>query len=236
MIPGLIEFFIHIDQNLPLLINQYGLWTYLILFAIITLETGLVVTPFLPGDSLLFVAGACASVGLIDLILVILVFIAASIVGDTLNYWTGNYLGLKVFMKRFPFLVKKEYIDRTYGYFEQYGGKTIFIARFIPLIRTFAPFLAGVGNMRYRRFLLFNVLGAVAWSIGFTLAGYVLGFHPLVQENINLLIYFVLAITVITIVAIVGGVVKGLLTICRNRSVQGENAESGEECENDPEK
>jgi membrane-associated protein len=236
MIPGLIEFLIHIDQNLPLIINHYGLWTYLILFVIITLETGLVVTPFLPGDSLLFVAGACASVGLIDLLLVILSFIAASIVGDTLNYWIGNYLGLKVFMKRFPFLVKKEYIDRTYGYFEQYGGKTIFIARFIPLIRTFAPFLAGVGNMRYRRFLLFNVLGAVAWSISFTLAGYVLGFHPVVQENINLLIYFVLAITVITIVVIVGGVVKGLVSVCRNRSVQGENAESGEECEKEPEK
>lgn len=234
MIPDLIEFFIHIDQNLPLIIHHYGLWTYLILFFIITLETGLVVTPFLPGDSLLFVAGASASIGLIDPVLIILVFIAASIIGDTLNYWIGNYLGLNVFMKRFPFLVKKEYIDRTYGYFEHYGGKTIFIARFIPLIRTFAPFLAGVGNMAYRRFLLFNVLGAVAWSISFTLAGYVLGFHPFVQENINLLIYFVLAITVITIILILGLVAKGLISIDRNRSARNEREERGEESETGP--
>jgi membrane-associated protein len=210
MIPGLVEFLLHIDKYLPIIIEQYGLWTYVILFVIITLETGLVVTPFLPGDSLLFVAGACAATGILNLELVILVFIAASVVGDTMNYWIGNYLGLKVFLCRFPYLVKKEYINRTYGFFERYGGKTIFIARFIPLVRTFAPFLAGVGTMKYRKFIVFNVLGAIAWTLSFTLAGYLLGFASVVQENINLLIYFVIAITLVTIVVIIAGVARGL--------------------------
>jgi len=210
MLPGLIDFLINIDKNLPIIIQMYGFWTYLILFVVIVLETGLVVTPFLPGDSLLFVTGAVAAAGLLDLPLLILVFIVAAVLGDTMNYWIGNYLGLRVFQKRFPHLIKKEYIDRTYTYFEKYGGKTIFIARFIPVIRTFAPFLAGVGTMQYRRFLIYNVAGAIAWSMGVVLAGYLLGTIPFVQQNINLLVYGVIFVTVATVVVIIYMVVKEL--------------------------
>ncbi|MBP1927671.1 membrane-associated protein [Methanolinea mesophila] len=211
MLPGFLDFLLNIDQNLGPLISHYGIYAYLILFVIIVLETGLVVTPFLPGDSLLFVAGAAAASGLLDIYAIILVFIAAAIIGDTMNYWIGHYFGTKVFLQKFPGLIKKEYIDRTYGYFEKYGGKTIFIARFIPIVRTFAPFLAGVGRMTYRRFIIFNVLGAIAWSIGITVLGYVLGTSALVQAHINILIYLVIAVTLITIGIIVWGLVKGFL-------------------------
>lgn len=206
-----IDFLIHIDRNLPVVIDHFGIWTYVVLFIIILLETGLVITPFLPGDSLLFVTGAAAATGLLDIYILILVFIVASVAGDTLNYWIGHYTGVKVFMNRFPDLVKKEYIDRTYGYFEKYGGKTIFIARFIPLVRTFAPFLAGVGQMSYKKFLLYNVLGAVTWVVVTTLAGYLLGSHPVISENINILIYAVIAVTVVTVILISAGLIKGLL-------------------------
>lgn len=211
MLPGFIDFLLNIDQNLGPLISHYGIYAYLILFVIIVLETGLVVTPFLPGDSLLFVAGAAAASGLLDIYAIILVFIVAAIIGDTMNYWIGHFFGTKVFLQKFPGLIKKEYIDRTYGYFEKYGGKTIFIARFIPIVRTFAPFLAGVGSMTYRRFILFNVLGAIAWSIGITMLGYVFGTSAIVQAHINLLIYMVIAVTLITVGIIVWGLVKGLL-------------------------
>ncbi len=206
-----IDFLIHIDQNLPLVISYFGIWTYVVLFIIILLETGLVITPFLPGDSLLFVTGAAAAAGMLDIYWLIAIFITGSVIGDTMNYWIGHYVGVKVLMNRFPDLVKKEYIDRTYGYFEKYGGKTIFIARFIPLVRTFAPFLAGVGQMTYKKFLLYNVLGAVTWVVITTLAGYLLGSHPVVSQNINILIYAVIAVTLVTVIIILAGVVRGLL-------------------------
>jgi membrane-associated protein len=208
---ALIDFLIHIDRNLPVVIDHFGIWTYVILFIIIVLETGLVITPFLPGDSLLFVTGAAAATGLLDIYWLIVIFIVASIVGDTLNYWIGHYVGVKVLMNRFPDLVKKEYIDRTYGYFEKYGGKTIFIARFIPLVRTFAPFLAGVGQMAYKKFLLYNVLGAVTWVLITTLAGYLLGSHPIISENINILIYGVIAVTLVTVILIFAGLIRSFL-------------------------
>ncbi len=211
MLPGFIDFLLNIDQNLGPLISYYGIYAYVILFVIIVLETGLVVTPFLPGDSLLFVAGAAAAAGLLNIWAIILVFIVAAIIGDTLNYWIGHFFGTKVFLQKFPGLIKKEYIDRTYGYFERYGGKTIFIARFIPIVRTFAPFLAGVGNMTYRRFILFNILGAIAWSVTITAAGYILGTNPLVQAHINVLIYLVIAVTLITVGIIVWGLLKGFM-------------------------
>lgn len=195
MLPGLIDLLLHIDQNLLVVIEQYGLATYAILFAIIFLETGLVVTPFLPGDSLLFVSGVVAAAGHLDLFLLLAVFIAGAILGDTVNYWIGNYLGLCVFQRRFPEIIRQEYIDRTYDFFDRYGGLAIFIARFVPLVRTFAPFLAGIGSMCYRRFLLYNVLGAVAWSVVIVVAGYYLGTVPVVNENLNLLIYAVMALT-----------------------------------------
>ena len=221
----LIEFmdiFLHIDENLRPVIQQYGLWTYLILFIIIFLETGLVITPFLPGDTLLFVSGACAAGGLLELHWLLLAFILGAVLGDTLNYWIGNFVGLKVLQCRFPTILKKEYIDRTYAFYERYGGLTIFVARFVPLIRTFAPFLAGVGTMEYRRFLCYNVLGAVAWSFSIVLAGYFLGTLPVVQENLNLLIYLVIAATLGTIVVIAAGI----FTSFRQRQAGCENEKS----------
>ena len=211
MLPGLIDLFLHLDQNLPLVIEQYGIATYLLLFVIIFFETGLVVTPFLPGDSLLFVAGVVAAAGHLDPFLLLAVFIAGAILGDTANYWIGNYLGLRVFQRRFPEIIRQEYIDRTYDFFERYGGLAIFIARFVPLVRTFAPFLAGVGTMCYRRFLIYNVLGAVAWSVVLVAAGYFLGTVPVVNQHLNLLIYAVMALTAASILYILYRVAHGYL-------------------------
>ncbi len=211
MLPGLIDLFLHLDQNLPLVIEQYGIATYLLLFAIIFLETGLVVTPFLPGDSLLFVAGVVAAAGHLDPLLLLAVFITGAILGDTANYWIGNYLGLRVFQRRFPEIVRQEYIDRTYDFFERYGGLAIFIARFVPLVRTFAPFLAGVGTMCYRRFLLYNVLGAVAWSVVLVAGGYFLGTVPVVNQHLNLLIYAVMALTAVSVLYILYRIAHGYL-------------------------
>jgi membrane-associated protein len=211
MLSGLIDLFLHLDTNLPLVIQEYGTITYLILFVIIFFETGLVITPFLPGDSLLFVAGVVAAAGHLNLYLLIAVFIAGAILGDTANYWIGNYLGLRVFQRRFPEIIRQEYIDRTYSFFERYGGVAIFIARFVPLVRTFAPFLAGVGTMCYRRFLLYNILGAVVWSVVLVLGGYFIGTVPVVNENLNLLLYGVMALTFGSVIYILYRIVHGYL-------------------------
>lgn len=216
LLPGLIDYLINIDQNLPAVIQDYGVLVYLILFVIIFLETGLVVTPFLPGDTLLFVSGMVAARGLLDPWLLLAVFISAAIIGDTVNYWIGNYLGLKVFQKRFPTIIRKEYIDRTYGFFEQYGGLTIFIARFIPVVRTFAPFLAGIGSMTYRRFLIYNIVGGVTWSVSVVAAGYFLGTVPIIQDNLNLFVYAVIGVTALTILFILYLVVRGFLAGRKN--------------------
>ncbi|OPY36845.1 MAG: hypothetical protein A4E35_01682 [Methanoregula sp. PtaU1.Bin051] len=208
MLPTLLDIIIHIDENLAPIIQQYGIWTYLILFIIIFFETGLVITPFLPGDSLLFVAGACAASGLLELHWLFAAFILGAIIGDTVNYWIGNYIGLKVLQCRFPTILKKEYIDETYGFYEKYGGLAIFVARFVPVIRTFAPFLAGVGSMEYRRFLFYNIFGGIVWSLSIVFAGYFFGTLPIVQENLNLLIYLVILVTLATIVVIIAGIVS----------------------------
>jgi membrane-associated protein len=184
------------------------MWTYLILFFIIFLETGFVVTPFLPGDSLLFVAGACAASGLLDLQWLLIAFILGAVIGDTVNYWIGNYVGLQVLQHRFPNILKKEYIDRTYGFYERYGGTTIFVARFVPVVRTFAPFLAGVGSMEYRRFLCYNVLGGVVWSLGVVFAGYFFGTLPIIKQNLNILIYLVILVTIATVIVILAGIIS----------------------------
>jgi len=203
-----VSLFLNLDKNLPLVVNEYGIWTYVILFAIIFLETGLVIMPFLPGDSLLFVGGAAAASGILDLQLLIIAIIAGAVLGDTLNYWIGNRIGLHVFLERFPNLVKKEYIDRTYGFYEKYGGATIFVARFVPLVRTFAPCLAGIGTMHYRRFLFYNVLGATAWTLSIVLGGYYLGTFSIVQENMSLLMMGVIALSAVTILFIIVSVVS----------------------------
>ena len=211
MIDAFINIFMHLDQNLVSVVHDYGAWTYLILFIILFMETGFVITPFLPGDSLILVAGAAAAGGILDLQWLLLVFFLGAVIGDTVNYWIGNYLGLHIFLCRFPGLVKQEYIDRTYGFFEKYGGATIFVARFVPIVRTFAPFLAGVGSMRYRRFLSYNVLGGITWTSSILLAGYYLGTLSVVRENMNFLIFLVLLLTVGTILVILAGIISSYL-------------------------
>jgi len=208
MIGSVVSLIFHLDQHLSAVVHTYGLWTYLLLFAIIFFETGLVVTPFLPGDSLLFVAGAVAAGGILNLHLLIAVFILGAVCGDTVNYWLGSYIGLHVFRERFPNFVKKEYLDKTYSFYEKYGGATIFVSRFVPVVRSFAPFLAGVGTMEYHRFLFYNVLGAAAWTLAVVLAGYYLGRLPIVKENMNLLLLLVLVVTVATILLLLAGLVN----------------------------
>ena len=211
MLDSLITVFLHIDKNMISVVQEYGLWTYLILFSIIFFETGFVIMPFLPGDSLLFVAGAAAASGILDLPWLFVAIILGAVLGDTVNYWIGNYLGLHLFLERFPTLVKKEYIDRTYTFYEKYGGATIFVARFVPIVRTFAPFLAGVGSMHYPRFLFYNVLGAVVWTAGVVLAGYYFGSFTVVKENMSLLIIAVIGVSVITLLFIIYGIISGYL-------------------------
>ncbi|MFA4876229.1 MAG: VTT domain-containing protein [Methanoregula sp.] len=211
MIDALISIFLHLDSNLPLITQEYGVWTYLILFFIIFFETGFIIFPFLPGDSLLFVGGAAAASGILDLQWLLIVIILGAILGDTVNYWVANYLGLRLFLERFPTLVKQEHIDRTYGFYEKYGGATIFVARFVPLVRTFAPFLAGIGSMNYRRFLFYNVLGAVCWAISLVLLGYFAGTLPVVKENMSLLLLGVVLLMAGTIIFIAAGLIKSIL-------------------------
>ncbi len=187
MLPvNLIEILLHIDLYLSALIQDYGLWVYAILFIIIFLETGFVVTPFLPGDSLLFVAGAFAATGSLNALWLIVLLSVAAILGDTVNYWIGYHLGLKALNKlRF---VKKEYLERTEKFYERHGKKTIVIARFIPIIRTFAPFVAGIGKMKYNIFLAYNVFGGIFWVAIFIAGGYYFGGLPIVKENFGLIL------------------------------------------------
>ena len=194
-----IDFFLHLDRHLAEIIAEYGVWTNLILFLIVFAETGLVVTPFLPGDSLLFAAGTFAALGSLDPALLILLLSAAAIIGDTVNYWVGAYIGPRAFSGEIRWL-RKEYLDRTHAFYEKHGGKTIILARFIPIIRTFAPFVAGVGTMTYSRFLLYNVVGGIVWVSLFVLAGYYFGNLPAVRQNFT---YVILAIIVLSVMPIV---------------------------------
>lgn len=203
----LIDMAIHFDTYLPGIIATYGFWTYFILFAIIFLETGLVVFPYLPGDSLLFVAGALSGAGLLRVEILIPLLIAAAVIGDSVNYWIGHTTGMKVFEKNFS-MVKKEQLKKTEEYFAKYGGLTIVIARFVPFIRTFAPFLAGVGKMSYRWFLMYNVLGAVLWITGFVLAGYFFGSLPVVQENFSLIVYAIIGLSLFAVASIIVGMIR----------------------------
>lgn len=199
LLPRIIDVFLNLDQHLGQLISQYGTWTHLILFLIVFCETGLVVTPFLPGDSLLFAAGTFAALGALDLWLVVLLLIIAAIAGDTVNYWIGAYIGPRAFRGDIRFL-RKEYLDRTHAFYEKHGGKTIILARFVPIIRTFAPFVAGVGAMSYPKFIVYNVAGAVLWVGLFVLGGYFFGNIPVVRNNFTLVILAIIAISVLPIV------------------------------------
>jgi membrane-associated protein len=203
----LFDMVIHFDTYLPGIIATYGFWTYFILFAIIFCETGLVVFPYLPGDSLLFVAGALSGAGLLRVEILIPLLIIAAVVGDSVNYWIGHTTGMKVFEKNYS-VVKKEQLKKTEEYFARYGGLTIVIARFVPFIRTFAPFLAGVGKMSYRWFLMYNVLGAVLWICGFILAGYFFGSLPIVQDNFSLIVYAIIGLSLLAVGSIIVGMVR----------------------------
>jgi membrane-associated protein len=205
-----IDFILHLDEHLSSIIQNYGTWTYLILFAIVFMETGLVVTPFLPGDSLLFAAGTFASPALgsaLNIGILWVLLVVAAIIGDTVNYWIGHYIGPKAFSGEIRFL-KKEYLDRTHEFYEKHGGKTIILARFVPIIRTFAPFVAGVGEMNYGRFITYNVVGGILWVTIFTLGGYFFGNLPFVKENFTLV---VVAIIIISVLPAVYEIVKDRL-------------------------
>jgi membrane-associated protein len=192
----LIDFFIHLDKYLPVIIESFGLWVYLIVFIVIFCETGLVVTPILPGDSLLFALGALAALGALHFEALIILLSIAGIAGDSVNYAIGNYIGPKVFHYEDSRIFKKEYLIKTHEFYEKHGGKTIIIARFMPIIRTFAPFVAGVGAMTYGKFLLFNIAGGLTWVCAFLLLGYFFGNIPSVKSNFTLVILAIVIISV----------------------------------------
>ena len=194
---SLLDLFLHLDEHLANIINQYGLWTYGILFAVIFLETGFVVTPFLPGDSLLFAAGTFAALGSLNVYVLAGLLMAAAILGDTVNYSIGHYLGERAYNIKF---LKKEYFDRTHAFFEKHGGKTIFLARFVPIVRTFAPFVAGIGKMSYGYFISYNLVGGITWVLLFTFAGYFFGNIPIVKQNFEFVIVGIILISVVPIV------------------------------------
>lgn len=192
-----IEYILHLDKYLGQIIQAYHTWTYFIVFFIIFMETGFVVTPFLPGDSLLFAAGTLAGLGeYLNVGVLFIVFAAAAILGDTANYWIGHYIGPRAFSGNVRFL-KKEYLDRTHAFYEKHGGKTIIIARFIPIIRTFAPFVAGIGAMTYPKFIAYNIIGGLAWVALLLFGGYFFGKLPFIQQNFSFVIIAIIIISTI---------------------------------------
>jgi len=192
---------LHLDKHLALLVQEHGLWIYGILFVIVFAETGFVVTPFLPGDSLLFVAGALAAIGEggMDILVLMGVLITAAVLGNTLNYQIGRFLGPKVFHWENSRFFNKDALIKTHAFYEKHGGKTLVISRFLPLFRTFAPFVAGIGSMTYARFTLFNLIGALAWVVSLCLAGYWLGNLPWVRANLSLIIVGIIAFTLVPV-------------------------------------
>ncbi|MGO8745689.1 MAG: DedA family protein [Thermoguttaceae bacterium] len=193
---SLVNLFLHLDKHLGQVIQAYGTWTYLILFAIVFCETGLVVTPFLPGDSLLFAAGTFAGMGSLDVTTLFVSLLIAAVAGDTVNYWIGACVGPRAFSGHYRFL-KKEHLERTHRFYEKHGGKTIILARFIPMIRTFAPFVAGIGAMSYGRFILYNVAGGAAWVGLLTFCGYFFAQNDFVKEHFSMVVLAVIAISVL---------------------------------------
>ena len=191
------DIFMHLDKHLGAVIQAYGTWTYLILFLIIFCETGLVVTPILPGDSLLFAAGAFAAIGALEVMWLFMLLSVAAIAGDTVNYGIGSFLGPKVFHRENVRFLNREYLDRTHQFYERHGGKTIIIARFMPIIRTFAPFVAGMGKMTYVRFISYNVVGGIAWIAVFIFGGYYFGNIPVVKRNFTLVILAIILLSIL---------------------------------------
>ena len=203
----MIDFILHIDQHPQALSASYGVWIYAILFLIVFCETGLVVTPFLPGDSLLFAAGGIAAVGGMNIHLMVLLLISAAILGDAVNFAVGKYFGHKLFANPNSKIFKQSYLAKTHAFYEKHGGKTIILARFVPIVRTFAPFVAGMGDMHYPRFFSYNVIGAVLWVVLFSYAGYFFGQLPVVKENLSLILLAIIVLSVL----------PGLIEILRHR-------------------
>ena len=192
---ALLDLFLHLDKHLAALLQQYGPWIYLLLFLIVFCETGLVVAPFLPGDSLLFVAGTLWAAAGMEVHALIATLIAAALLGDNCNYWVGRYLGPRVFRWEDSRFFNRKALDYTHAFYDRHGGKTVILARFLPLVRTFAPFVAGVGRMRYPRFMSFSVIGALAWVVSLVYAGYFLGNIAVVRQNLSAAILIVIAIS-----------------------------------------
>src|SRR5688572_30175329 len=190
-----LDYILHLDAHLATLVAQFGSWTYAILFLIIFAETGLVVTPFLPGDSLLFATGALAAVTDLNVYVLFVLLTIAAILGDAVNYWVGRNVGMRLFDGRIKYL-KPEYLDRTHAFYEKYGGKTIVIARFVPIVRTFAPFVAGMGSMSYGKFATYNIAGAILWIGSLLLAGYLFGNIPVVKDNFGLVVIGIILVSV----------------------------------------
>ena len=212
------EFVLHFDRYLDLFIQNFGIWIYLILFLIIFAETGLVITPFLPGDSLLFAVGAFAATGSLDVLWLILLLSIASITGDGVNYAIGKYFSDKVMHKTLGRFIKKKHLKRTHEFYEKYGGKTIVIARFVPIVRTLAPFVAGIGKMSYMKFAIYNVLGGILWVSSLVLTGYYFGNIPIIKEN------FSLAILGIVFISLLPGLIEYLRYLLQKKD---DKAESG---------
>ncbi len=195
-----IDVILHIDKHLSQVILEYGVWIYLLLFLIIFIETGLVAMPFLPGDSLLFAVGTFAAIGALNIGWTIFLLIAAAIIGDSLNYAIGKFVGPKVFYKEEARFFKKEYLERTRRFYEKYGNKTIVLARFVPIVRTFAPFVAGIGRMKYGLFLFYNVFGGALWVVTFTCGGYFFGNIPVIKNNFSAVILAIIVLSVLPII------------------------------------
>jgi len=203
-----LDLILHLDRHLAELIASHGVWVYGILFLVIFCETGLVVTPFLPGDSLLFVTGAFAAIGALEVDLLIAILLTASILGDNTNYWIGRYFGPKVFKSEHSRLLNPRYLEQTHQFYQRHGGKTIILARFFPIIRTFAPFVAGVGKMDYRQFVPYSLVGGLAWVGSLVLAGYFFGNIPFIKQNLTLVIFGIIGLSLL----------PGIIGFIRHRS------------------